>query len=161
MGVRGGINTFPAHTGAGIERKREKMSKRCNIIVKDQYDELFFYRHSDGYPAGALPTLREFMALVGEKIRDNVGQSAGWLIVIGNHEYRKYAGEYPDIMDWKVGAYEPTTGLHGDIEYVYILDLQKKEIRVHIPIHTDRATKVGKLLGTVTEFDKPHELESE
>ena len=25
--------------------------------------------------------------------------------------------------DWKVGAFEPTTGQHGDIEYLYTIDL--------------------------------------
>ena len=28
-------------------------------------------------------------------------------------------------MDWKVGAYEPTDQLHGDVEYVYVIDLDK------------------------------------
>jgi hypothetical protein len=30
-------------------------------------------------------------------------------------------------MDWKVGAYEPTTSIHGDVEHIYVIDLVKKE----------------------------------
>ena len=53
-------------------------------------------------------------------MRANIGQSAGHLIVRGHNEYKKYN------KDWKVGAYEPTTGIHGDIEYLYTIDLTKR-----------------------------------
>ena len=33
------------------------MSTRANIILKDSYDKLYFYRHCDGYPEGVAPTL--------------------------------------------------------------------------------------------------------
>lgn len=100
------------------------MSTRANIVVKDGHDEIWFYRHSDGYPEGTLPTLEKFMKRVASgEYRDNASQSAGWLIIIGNEEYKKYA------YDWKVGAYEPTTKQHGDIEWLYTLDLKNKCIR--------------------------------
>lgn len=107
------------------------MSTRANIVVKDSFRaRMWFYRHSDGYPRGALPLLAVFMqAVADEKIRNNVGQSAGHLITLGAKEYE---GIYPpgSGMDWKVGAIEPTTGQHGDIEYMYILDLDKQTIEV-------------------------------
>jgi hypothetical protein len=129
------------------------MSTRANIIIKDKYNKLIFYRHSDGYPKGTLPTLNLFLDLVKNgTIRDNVEQASGWLIMIGAIEYktvtpesfemkgeedsiahytvdlkmRKY--EYSDLMGWKVGAYEPATDIHGDIEYLYTVDLVKKKI---------------------------------
>ena len=50
------------------------MSTRANIIIKEDWsykddkgktkkgsDKLIFYRHSDGYPSGAMPTLNIFM----------------------------------------------------------------------------------------------------
>ena len=105
------------------------MSTRANIIIKDDYDKLWFYRHSDGYPEGTLPTLNKFLDMVKEgKIRDNAGQAAGWLIVIGRDEYAENRSMYPGMSDWKVGAYEPTTGQHEDIEYLYTIDLVKKTI---------------------------------
>lgn len=128
------------------------MSTRCNIIIKDEHDQLFFYHHSDGYPEGVMPTLKKFLALVKKgKIRDNVGQAAGWLIMLGAMEYqtvedklfpehKKLSYERDDDKidklikdfspaDWKVGAYEPSTGIHGDIEWLYTIDLEKKTIK--------------------------------
>lgn len=103
------------------------MSTRANIIIESRGEYLIFYRHSDGYPEGTLPSLNEFLDLVKKGvIRDNVSQAAGWLILIGHQEYE---GSYPP-KEWKVGAYEPTYRIHGDIEYLYILDLREKTIKV-------------------------------
>jgi hypothetical protein len=67
---------------------RSVISTRCNVIIKDQYSKLYFYRHSDGYPEGVAPTRRKFMEYVRTgNIRDNVSQSAGWLVLIGHGEY--------------------------------------------------------------------------
>lgn len=114
------------------------MSTRANILIKDEDSQLWFYRHSDGYPSVTLPQLKKFMRWVKSKrIRDNVGQAAGWLIVLGNEEYRgpKSRLDYGSTFEpnhtlnsvggWKVGAFEPTTDQHGDIEYLYTLDLTK------------------------------------
>lgn len=120
------------------------MSTRCQILIKDDYgDGILFYRHSDGYPEGAMPTLQKFMDWVRRGIiRNNAEQASGWLILIGAKEYgKKYVDhDYvpkenlfePDTddagMSWKCGAYEPATSRHGDIEYLYILDLINKTI---------------------------------
>lgn len=128
------------------------MSTRANIIIKDGSEKLFFYRHSDGYPEGTMPTLKIFLKWLNDgKIRNNVFQSAGWLVIIGALEY----ATLPDIKgsestpftgytyretdletltgpkDWKAGAYEPTTGIHTDIDFLYIIDLKKKEIKCY------------------------------
>lgn len=132
------------------------MSTRANIILKDKYDTLWFYRHSDGYPDGAMPTLNKFLSLVKDgKIRNNVSQSAGWLIMLGAIEYQtvaksafpikgsKYDAKNREKIDatineamknfipkdWKVGAIEPTTGQHGHIAYLYTIDLEKQTIK--------------------------------
>ena len=100
------------------------MSTTANIIIKDKYEKLYFYRHCDGCPKGIMPTLIQFLDKVKSgEIRDNVNQSAGWLIIIGYEEYKEYQ------PDWKVGAYEPTTDIYGDIEYLYVVDLEKKIIK--------------------------------
>ena len=98
-----------------------------------------------------MPSLQILMEWVQSgKIRDNAEQAAGWLIIIGAIEYgeippykngdKKYrGGHYGDITsiqkpmadgcsNWKCGAYEPSCRRHGDIEYLYILDLEKKTI---------------------------------
>lgn len=123
------------------------MSTRANIVIKEGNQKLFFYRHSDGYPEGAMPTLSIFMDwLKSGKIRTDVQQGSGWLILLGAMEYNtlpkfeiekpwregaKGYGKVESIQapeDWKCGAYEPTTGIHGDIEFLYVIDLAKKEI---------------------------------
>ena len=122
------------------------MSTRANIVLKDGDDELWFYRHSDGYPEGTKPLLDKFMKWIKSGvIRNNLSQASGWLIILGALEYQsipeckeidktKY-GSYGDIKsieppkDWKVGAIEPTTGRHGDIEFLYTIDLVKKTIK--------------------------------
>ncbi len=120
------------------------MSTRCNIIIKEGNQKLFFYRHSDGYPEGAMPLLKTFCQWVKEgKIRGNLSQSAGWLVLLGAMEYNaipefkteepafKNSHAYGDVntiqppADWKCGAIEPTTGIHGDIKYLYVIDLAK------------------------------------
>lgn len=115
------------------------MSTRANIIVTDGYDKLWFYKHCDGYPEGALPTLKKFMAAVKDgTIRENPGQAAGWLILLGAEEYdvqadftqKTYKEDGSREKNWKVGAIEPTIGQHGDIEFLYTLDLDKKVIIV-------------------------------
>lgn len=109
------------------------MSTRCNIKVKDESDTLWFYRHSDGYPEVALEPLERFMQFVADgKIRDNVGQACGWLTEFGRQEYSVNVEDLNsnDGWSWKIGSIEPTTGIHGDIEYLYTLDLKDKSIKV-------------------------------
>lgn len=139
------------------------MSTRANIIIKESYsytakngrkvtktDQLFFYRHSDGYPEGALPTLNLFMEWLKKGIiRNNISQGSGWLILLGAMEYNsipifevgepsfpgaKAYGKFETIQDpedWKCGAYEPTTGIHGDIQFLYVIDLTDQTLKVY------------------------------
>jgi len=129
------------------------MSTRAGIIIKDKYNSIHFYRHSDGYPEGTMPTLNIFLKWLKDGIiRDDAMQSAGWLVVIGAMEYSTIPKHVTtetvskwnpakidrdtDIdtieppTDWKVGSYEPTTNVnnHGDLEYIYTIDLNKKTI---------------------------------
>ena len=104
------------------------MSTRANVILTESYmykgkhktQKLFFYRHSDGYPEGTMPTLTLFCNLIKNgKIRGDLSQSSGWLILIGAMEYNtipeyetKQCGStsygiietFKEPKDWKVGA---------------------------------------------------------
>jgi len=110
------------------------MSTRANIIVKAGREKLIFYRHSDGYPEGTMPLLNQFIEKVKSgEIRDNITQSAGWLIELGRREmfqcFSDFSDGFPENYRWKVGFIEPTTSIHGDIEYLYTIDLDKKTIK--------------------------------
>lgn len=123
------------------------MSTRAQIKITDGQQELWFYRHSDGYPQGTMPTLQKFLDWVkAGKIRSNVEQAAGWLILIGAAEYG-YTYDYKtrtsspkatlteplddSLSGWKCGSYEPCAcrDFHGDIEYFYTISLKEKTIK--------------------------------
>ena len=106
------------------------MGTRCNICVTDDTgDELWFYRHYDGYPQEVIPSLTPLMErLIDGTVRTNVSQFSGWLIVLGNQQ-RTPSSSYGNgdaEHDWKVGHYEPTTCMHGDVAYLYTIDLDSK-----------------------------------
>lgn len=137
------------------------MSTRANIILKEGKDKLYFYRHSDGYPTGTMPSLERFVNWMKEgRIRNNLSQGAGWLIVLGALEYSSlpnykvetvntYGRAKQEIIDesiekpndWKVGAYEPTTCIHGDIAYLYTIDMNKMTIEVKTAEYNNDYTK--------------------
>lgn len=127
-------------------------------MLDEDGDNLWFYRHSDGYPEGALPTLNQFMRWVIEgKIRSNVEQASGWLVLIGAKEYAEY-GNKADLTvpsgDWKAGAYEPCLPRrHGDIAYLYVLDLINLTIRVEDVY--DHKTAVLKKKDIIADVTKP------
>lgn len=124
------------------------MSTRANIIITGQFgDRLYLYRHSDGYPERALPLLEKFCKHVNEgTIRRDASQASGWLIAFGMQEHNtlspwenkgKAGVKWRTVSDiaphkslfsgWKVGSIEPTTDIHGDVEWVYHIDLRNLE----------------------------------
>lgn len=128
------------------------MSTRANIVVTDNHTTLWFYRHSDGYPEGAMPLLEKFLdAVKSGAIRDNTSQAAGWLVIFGAQEYadrKEFGSGKPDrsewsllqdhlpvrgMMSWNVGSIQPTSGQHGDIEYLYVINLKDKTIEIRDP----------------------------
>lgn len=114
------------------------MSTRAGIIIKDGDQSLHFYRHSAGYPDGTLPTLNIFLEwMKAGKIRQDLMQCAGWLVIIGALEYKTIpqmkGADFSTLeapKDWKAGSYEPTTDVndHGDLEFIYTIDIRAKTI---------------------------------
>lgn len=112
------------------------MSTRANVIIKDRWSQIYFYRHSDGYPSGVEPTLKKFVEAVNRgKLRKDAMQSSGWLIILGAEEYETNTDLNnldDNLRGWKVGAYEPTDNIHGDIEYLYIIDLERNPVECYV-----------------------------
>jgi hypothetical protein len=128
------------------------MSTRCNIKVTSKQfgkkDTLYFYQHGDGYPEGIMPTLTKFVQMVADdKLRNNIEQACGWLIVLG----REAAGDVFQSpgYNWKVGCIEPAVGIHGDISYLYEVDLTNLTVLC-------KSVRYGKCNGdyTRTGFNK-------
>lgn len=113
------------------------MSTRANIVIQENDDQyIWFYRHSDGYPRHTVPSLKKFLQwVIDKRIRQDIVQASGWLVLLGWKEYDTNVepGSSCSLREWKVGAYEPTTGCHLDVEYVYVIDLVKKELRCYKP----------------------------
>lgn len=123
------------------------MSTRANIVIKDSLESLWFYQHGDGYPKGVIPTLEKFLGWIKSgRVRNNANQSSGWLILIGvkqmvdtscaihqsGYEFGRNLPFEPGITGasygWKAGFIEPTGGQHGDIEYLYTVDVERLEV---------------------------------
>lgn len=116
------------------------MGTRAHVIICDEDSSLIFYRHSDGYPEETGESLKGFIKMYENgSLRLNPSQSAGWLILHGHIEYseNKELTCRPNPKDnyngWKVGAYEPTNSLHGDVEYIYIIDLKAGTLSCRVP----------------------------
>ena len=110
------------------------MSTRAIVKVRDAYgDEQGFRRHGDGCPEGTMPTLERFLSWAKEgRVRDNVSQAAGWLVVLGHEELGKgkEPGPAGDGYGWQAGSYEPWPSAEepGDTEWRYVVDLGKLTI---------------------------------
>jgi hypothetical protein len=132
------------------------MSTRSNIIIKDDYNSLYFYRHSDGYPECTLDDLKEFSKGYNKHLRNSATQSAGWLIIHGHTDFK--AQNYLDY-NWKVGSYEPTNSLHSDIEYFYIIDLVRMVISAYEYDYNKENSLDAQNQEPIIEFDISEQLE--
>ncbi len=128
------------------------MSTRSQLYVKGS--DVVLYRHSDGYPegkGGVLACILPFLAEFSKHRNDPFYCSAqllGYLIKatdkVHNHlaRWRKkhradtneedYRGNY--FLGTGVESFKPEkTELHGDIEYFYVIDEEKRVVEVRIP----------------------------
>lgn len=96
------------------------MGTRANIVIKDSVSEKIFYRHYDGYPKVVNVDLDKILTFISTgNIKNTVDNISNILLFVG-FEILKYGSKY--------GHYEPTTEIHGDISYLYILDIEKQTI---------------------------------
>ena len=130
------------------------MSTRCNIIIKTRWNKrIYLYHHHDGYPEG-----------VGALLADYLGEMKPWQIKqnpieIANHLVKHgipYMGR-----DWKTGEpkervddeYEITTGIHGDIEYLYVLNCKAGSLHCYAVGWDDQNDTFEVDLGKVLHRD--------
>ena len=112
------------------------MSTRSNTIVRDQItgEQIILYRHHDGYLSGAGFDLLEYVRkMTTQKIPVNVKDVSDWILDNGD-------------------GYESTDGLHGDIEYLYTLELNGEVLMF---------VRVNEANGPVIEKDLTAQLEAE
>lgn len=103
------------------------MSTRCQIVIKDgeSFNPIKIYKHSDGYPNGVLPTLepfiKDFVVNRGPDVEYCLAQIVRHFAV--KDFVRNDKKEVPSssrYIGWGLD-----TELHGDIEFLYIVDLSQ------------------------------------
>lgn len=110
------------------------MSTRCNIIIKSDYNNnrIYLYHHHDGYPEFVGALLQDFL-----KIRTSNPWVGSWdylgiantLVKYGiKYNTRNHEGYISERTD---DEYEITDGLHGDVEFVYIINCKARTLRCY------------------------------
>lgn len=102
------------------------MSTRAMIIIQEDLERLYYYRHNDGYPECVLSDLKKIMDYVRNKhIQSEISDIAYWLQIIGHVE--NYINNDPTICNQNkeiLGYYRPVSNkIHG-IQYEYIFDIK-------------------------------------
>lgn len=91
------------------------MSTRCNIIVKENGKKVVLYHHHDGYIEGVGADL---FNRFNERF-SNPNSCVYWDDVVN------------ELVKDAKDEYEVTSGIHGDIEYLYTIDTKKKTIKMN------------------------------
>lgn len=90
------------------------MSTRSNIVVKDSDSEHTIYHHCDGYLDGVGKELKEFI----------------------DTQYKPYtrtADEFCKQMEYWDSSYKyDDSGIHGDVEYIYYVDIFTNTVEVSV-----------------------------
>lgn len=85
------------------------MSTRAHVIIKKKgEDDVYVYHHCDGYPDGVGEDLKRFIIEEGGADRPK--------------------GFAKLLNDWD-DSFRIDDGLHGDEEYIYVIDLDEKIIK--------------------------------
>lgn len=108
------------------------MSTRSQIKYKDSKNNIYIYKHSDGYPEGVLPVLVPFVADFFKFRGDDECYFLAQLIrrfaVVDYLYNEKRAKKHPEIYGKREGGVYEFLGWgldceqHGDIEYLYEVD---------------------------------------
>ena len=105
------------------------MSTRCHIRIKEGKTQYMLYHHSDGYPDGVGVDLKKFLAEIeGDWDADDIANQ----LVKGGIRHLRYPSVYanekkmcPDM------GYEITPCVHGDEEYVYVIDCDAQTLKCY------------------------------
>lgn len=89
------------------------MSTRCNVIIRQQGVQVVLYHHHDGYPEGVGMDLIERF---GKNFRDEKAH-----VLSLSYAVNALIKDQNDEYEWCLR-------LHGDIEYLYTVDLERKTI---------------------------------
>lgn len=93
------------------------MSTRCSVIIRQNSKNIQFYHHSDGYPMG-----------VGAELQNALARYTGAIDIDNIAEYVKGLDLQYELE--KAFVCETDWVCHSDIEYLYLIVIEKKGIRL-------------------------------
>lgn len=118
------------------------MSTRSQIKVKGS--EIMIYKHSDGYPSEVMPTLKEVMTqFIQERGNEPDYALAQIMRAFARHDEERKGEKLKQAKrnndDFWIDIYSKVsmtgwgldTVIHGDIEYLYEVDLEKGRIIIN------------------------------
>ena len=95
------------------------MSTRAHIRVKNESGEISLYCHCDGYPSGLGKVLKRFL----DGFQPHFWE-ADWIV------WKLIKGDISDDFFFNHDIF-PTFGLHGDEDFVYVIDTIQKTINCY------------------------------
>lgn len=100
------------------------MSTRCHIIIRDESNnfECRIYHHFDGYPEGVGADLKKYLS---QRETNWFGTYIANDLIKGKITTETMNGLKPDM------GYEVTFGIHGDEEFVYIIDCDEQTLKCY------------------------------
>ena len=123
------------------------MSTRCHILFTDGDASLLTYKHSDGYPEGAIPLLREFWQWYPRTNRLEY-LTATWFYFCKRQSEERIKGvDWNDWCDDPMKTNELNTNhpvalsygicadeeIHGDTEHFYQVDIEDERVTHYTP----------------------------
>ena len=90
------------------------MSTRCHTIITKGEEKSYVYRHCDGYPDGAGEDLKTFINYYKDNFETWSVNDLG--VELENEEYGFEFENY---------------GIHGDEDYIYFIDMDKKTLECY------------------------------
>ena len=109
------------------------MSTRAQIRIKNEYGYIDLYHHHDGYPEGVGTDLKKYLDEIPK------GWYAHWNVKLIANDLVKGKLKDPYCgIDGKDDSYEVTFGFHSDIDYAYLIDCSKRELKCfYVDFKTD------------------------
>lgn len=118
------------------------MSTRTQIKVKGS--PVYIYKHHDGYPDYILKVLQPMLKKHLEERGNDIEYAVANIMKVFAIE------EYDLFKEQKMAGYGVGIELHGDIDYLYLVDLNEKSIIVQRPIYKEFKIQGFKVYKTVS-----------
>lgn len=119
------------------------MATRANIVVKKDSGEHYIYHHFDGYLEGVGKDLEDF---ISSKYKPNI-----WTI-----------SEFCEqLNDWDSSFEIDCGGIHGDIEYLYYININSEEKLINLTassVSYDRNDDWAQIMEPIAGYNKEFKL---